>query len=430
MSVAQKGATEIFGWLSDYNEAMENGVRLAAYKAALDKGMSREQAASIAKNLTVNFNRKGQVGQQAGAVYAFFNAAMQGTARIGQTLFDMDGGNLSTLRLSKTGKAVVYGGVTLGAIQALLLAAAGFDDEDPPEFVRERSLIIPTGGKTYITIPMPLGLHVIPGIGRHATEFALSGFDKPAKRAVSVIGMFADAFNPIGNAGLSMQTLAPTALDPLAALTENKDWTGKPIARTSSNKALPGHTQWKDTATGFSKVVAEAINWVSGGNEYVAGALSPTPDQIDYLLAQLGGGVAREISKVQQTMSTAISGEELPTYKIPLVGRFVGSAASQASQGNAFYANLERMNELETEIKGLRKDGKYAEAAQLARENPASMMIAMANKAERDVQKLRREKRELIANNASREQVRAKEQQITAVMTRLNEAAARRLAPA
>jgi hypothetical protein len=428
MSIAQKGATEIFGWLSDYNEAMENGVRLAAYKAALDKGMSRDQAASIAKNLTVNFNRKGQVGQQAGAVYAFFNAAMQGTARIGQTLFDMDGGDVSTLRLSKTGKAVVYGGVTLGAIQALALAGAGFDAEDPPEFVRERSLIIPTGGKTYVTIPMPLGLHVIPGIGRHAVEFALSGFDKPAQRAVSVVGMFADAFNPIGNAGLSMQTIAPTALDPLAALTENKDWTGKPIARTSFNKAEPGHTQWKDTATGFSKVVAEAINWVSGGNEYVAGALSPTPDQIDYLLAQLGGGVARELAKVQQTVTTAASGEELPTYKVPLVGRFVGNAASQASQGSAFYANLNRLNELETEIKGLRKDGRFDEAAKLARENPESMMIAMANRAERDVQKLRREKRELIAKDASREEVRAKEEQITAVMTRLNEAAERRKA--
>lgn len=35
MSIAQKSATEIFGWLSDYNEAMENGVRLAAYKETL-----------------------------------------------------------------------------------------------------------------------------------------------------------------------------------------------------------------------------------------------------------------------------------------------------------------------------------------------------------------------------------------------------------
>lgn len=434
MSIAQKGATEIFGWLSDYNEAMENGVRLAAYKAALDKGMSREQAASLAKNLTVNFNRKGQVGMQAGAVYAFFNAAMQGTARIGQTLFDMDGGDISTLRLSKTGKAVVYGGVTLGVMQALALAGAGFDEEDPPEFVRERSLIIPTGWtgigpeKGYFSIPMPLGLHVIPGIGRHATEFALSGFDKPAKRALSVIGMFADAFNPIGNAGLSMQTLAPTALDPLVALTENKDWTGKPIARVSFNKALPGHTQWKDTATWYSKMAAEAINWVSGGNEYVAGALSPTPDQIDYLVAQVGGGVAREASKVFQAASTTVNGEELPAYKIPLLGRFAGNAASQASQGTAFYANLDRLNALETEIKGLRKDGRFDEAAKLVRENPQATMIAMANRAERDVQKLRRDKRELIAKDASREEVRAKEDQITAVMMRLNEAAERRKA--
>ena len=396
--------------------------------------MSREQAASLAKNLTVNFNRKGQVGMQAGAVYAFFNAAMQGTARIGQTLFDMDGGDISTLRLSKTGKAVVYGGVTLGVMQALALAGAGFDEEDPPEFVRERSLIIPTGWtgigpeKGYFSIPMPLGLHVIPGIGRHATEFALSGFDKPAKRALSVIGMFADAFNPIGNAGLSMQTLAPTALDPLVALTENKDWTGKPIARVSFNKALPGHTQWKDTATWYSKMAAEAINWVSGGNEYVAGALSPTPDQIDYLVAQVGGGVAREASKVFQAASTTVNGEELPTYKIPLLGRFAGNAASQASQGTAFYANLDRLNALETEIKGLRKDGRFGEAAQLARENPQAAMIPMANRAERDVQKLRRDKRELIATGATREEVRAKEAQITAVMARLNEAAARRKA--
>lgn len=55
-------------------------------------------------------------------------------------------------------------------------------------------------------------------------------------------------------------------------------------------------------------------------------------------------------------------------------------------------------------------------------------MIAMANRAERDVQKLRRDKRELIAKDASREEVRAKEDQITAVMMRLNEAAERRKA--
>lgn len=419
-AMVQKQAGMLFDWLSDYNEAMENGVRLATYKAALDNGMSREQAASMAKNLTVNFNRRGQVGLQAGALYAFFNAAMQGTARIGQTIFDMDNGNPKTLRLSSVGKKVVYGGVLLGSIQALMLAAAGFGDDDPPEFVRERSLIIPTGGKTYISIPMPLGLHVIPGLGRHATEFALSGFEKPAHRVQSLVAMFADAFNPIGNAGLSIQTLAPTALDPLVALSENRDWTGKPIARVSSNKALPGHAQWKDTATTWSKLIAEGINSISGGNEYVAGVLSPTPDQIDYLIAQLTGGVGRELSKVEQSARSLITGEELPTYKVPLIGRLVGNADSQASQGNAFYANLNRINEVETEIKGLRKDGRSVDAARLMRERPEARLIQMANRTERRVQELRREKRALVEKGADREAVRAKDAQVTAEMTRLN----------
>ena len=428
VGIAKQKAGALFDWLSDYNEAMENGVRLAAYSAALDEGMTREQAASLSKNLTVNFNRKGQVGQQAGAVYAFFNAAMQGTARIGQVLFDMDGGNIKTLRLSKTGKSVVAGGITLGIVQALMLAAAGFDDEDPPEFLRERSFIIPTGGKSYVSIPMPLGLHVIPGIGRHATEFAMSGFKDPAKRTLSVIGMMADAFNPIGNAGLSMQTLAPTALDPLVALTENKDWTGKPIARVSHNRAIPGHSQWKDTATAPAKLIAEAINWMSGGDKYVAGALSPTPDQIDYLFAQVTGGVGRELSKVEQVARTAISGEELPTYKMPLVGRFYGNSSGQASEGSAFYANVNKLNEIETKAKSMRKDGKGAEASEYLRSQPDAVLIFQANAAERQIQKLKHAKRKLIEKDAPREEVKAKEEQITAVMARLNRAAEARRA--
>jgi hypothetical protein len=265
---------------------------------------------------------------------------------------------------------------------------------------------------------------VIPGIGRHAAEFALSGFEKPQKRIVSMIGMFMDAFNPIGNAGLSMQTIAPTALDPFVALRENKDWTGKPIARTSSNQAIPGHTQFKDTATAPAKWLAEAINWVTGGNEYVAGVLSPTPDQIDYLFGQVTGGVGRELSKVEQTVKAVVTGEELPTFKIPLAGRFFGNADSQASQASAFYDNVNKLNELETEVKGMRKDGKMAEAAELIRSRPDAYLIAKANVAERQVQRLRREKRELLKKGAERSAIKAKEAQITETMKRLNAAMA------
>ena len=81
-----QAAHAVADWLSDYNEAMENATRLAAYKAALDNGMSKERAASLAKNLTVNFNRKGTAHARTGCAVRLFNAAVQGTTRMAQTL--------------------------------------------------------------------------------------------------------------------------------------------------------------------------------------------------------------------------------------------------------------------------------------------------------------------------------------------------------
>ena len=181
-------------------------------------------------------------------------------------------------------------------------------------------------------------------------------------------------------------------------------------------------------ATAPAKLIAEAINWMSGGDKYVAGALSPTPDQIDYLFAQVTGGVGRELSKVEQVARTAISGEELPTYKMPLVGRFYGNSSGQASEGSAFYANVNKLNEIETKAKSMRKDGKGAEASEYLRSQPDAVLIFQANAAERQIQKLKHAKRKLIEKDTPREEVKAKEEQITAVMARLNRAAEARRA--
>lgn len=49
MEMARKAMAPVFAWLDDYNTAMENGVRLAAYKTARDAGMSKERAASLVR---------------------------------------------------------------------------------------------------------------------------------------------------------------------------------------------------------------------------------------------------------------------------------------------------------------------------------------------------------------------------------------------
>jgi GGDEF domain-containing protein len=413
---AIKAGGAIFRWLSDYNETMENGVRLAAYRAGKERGLTNEQAASIAKNLTVNFNRKGQVATQMGALYAFFNASVQGTARLKETLFEP-----GSFKPSKTGKKIIYGGILLGAMQAALLAA-NFGDDEPPEFVRSRNLIIPLGDGKYFTIPMPLGFHVLPNIGRIPTEFVLSGFKNPTKRIADFVGLFADAFNPIGNAGISLQTISPTVVDPLAALAENRDWTGKPIAKQDFNplSPSPGHTRSKDTAFWLSKKISYALNALSGGTDYKPGLISWTPDQIDYIAGQVGGGVGREIMKLEQSVTSTVSGEELPMHKIPFFGRFIGDTTGQSAEGGKFYAAIKRLNEHEAEIKGLRSEGKAQEALEYLRDNPEARLVTLANRAERDVQKLRKQKREAVEKDQT-ERVKTLEKLITMRMKTLND---------
>ncbi|MFA7290879.1 MAG: LPD38 domain-containing protein [Rhodocyclaceae bacterium] len=416
----------VFGWLSDYNETMENAVRLAAYKTAKEQGMSRQQAASLAKNITVNFNRKGQMATQVGALYAFFNASVQGSARLAETLFEPNNGDLKSARLSKVGKKIIAGGILLGTMQALLLAAAGFDDDEPPDFVRERNLILPIGGGKYLTLAMPLGFHVLPGIGRIATEFVLSGGKDPLKRIAAFASMFAESFNPIGSSGFSLQTITPSVVDPFAALAENRDFTGKEIYRENRNamSPTPGHARAKDVATVWSRYLSESINWMTGGTEFKPGLVSPSPDGIDYLLGQLTGGVGREMSKAFQSGAATLTGEDLPLYKVPLAGRFVGDTEGQSGQSAKFYAAIKQVNMHEAEYKGLLKAGRRQEASEYLAENPGVRLIMAGNHAERAVQKLRAEKRSLLEKDAGKEQIRAIDERITETMRAFNARAA------
>lgn len=428
-ALLEKAGKPVLDWLSDYNTTMENAIRLSAYKVARDQGMSRERAASLAKNLTVNFNRKGQAARQLGALYAFFNASVQGTARMLETLTH---GRQPGKALGRAGKQIVYGGLLLGSMQAMWLAAAGFDDDEPPEFVRDRAIIIPLPDKRYLSVPLPLGFHVLPALGRIGTEQVLNGFKAPGRAAFHVLDVMADAFNPIGNAGMSMQTLAPTVLDPAAALAENKDWTGKQIYRENFSQLdpKPGHQRTKDTATALSKWLSQALNSLTGGTEFQPGGLSPTPDQIDYLIGQVTGGVGREISKLAQTGGTMATGEELPAYKIPLIGRFYGDAKGQAAVSSRFYENLKAMNMHQAEFMGLAKSDRGEQAKAYLEGHPEASMFREADRMQRYVGKLQDEKRKAIADRMPSAKVKEIDAKITEAMQGFNARVAARRAPA
>ena len=396
-------------WVSDYNDMLENSTRLAVYMEAREAGISKKRAAQLAKDVTLNFNRKGQVATQAGAMYAFFNAAAQGTEKMYRTL------------TGPAGKKIITGGLMLGAAQTILLAAAGFDEDEPPEFIRERNLIIPIGWKKYITVPMPLGFHVVPNLTRIPTEWALRGFKEPGKAVTEIAAIFAEAFNPLGNAGFSMQTFAPTPMDPFIALGENKDWTGLPIAKQDFNtlKPTPGHTRARDTASWPSEMVSKALNLLTGGNEYVPGMLSPTPDQIDYLIGQVAGGVGRETMKLFNVSRAATRGEASPAYRIPFVGRFYGNSGDMSGVASRYYTNLKRVNRIALELDGIRENG--GNVAKFIRRNPEARSIRYTEATYRNIQKLQRAKRRMLEGNASRNRVEAIDRRILETMRRFNE---------
>ena len=74
-------------YIEHLNQAGENAFRLATFRAMIESGKSANEAAHIAKNVTINFNRKGEIGAELNSLYLFFNANLQGTSALAHALF-------------------------------------------------------------------------------------------------------------------------------------------------------------------------------------------------------------------------------------------------------------------------------------------------------------------------------------------------------
>ena len=412
---AMKKARWVFDALSDYNEAMENAVRLAVFKTALDAGFSVEKAASMGKNITVNFNRKGQGTPILQALYAFFNASVRGSVLVAKTLN------------GPAGRKIIAGGLALGVLEALWMAMAGFDNDDPPDYVKDKNFIIPTGGGKYVMFPMPQGFNVIPGLGRIVTEYVLgkngliSGGKPVSESATQIMTLLLDAFNPLGG-GSMLQMLAPTVLDPLAAATMNKDAFGRPIYKEDmAMKQTPGFMRSRENATTVSQWISQFLNYVSSpaGTKYTKGSISPTADEIDYYAGQVGGGAAREAIKGAETVKSWFTSEPQPIHRVPVVGRFYGDINSQSAIQNKFYNNVTLMNKYANEVKNLEDSGQ--DPTKFFRNYPAAVLYEDVNGYYNEVNQMNAEKKEMLKAKAPIKEVRMLEQAKTQVMKEFND---------
>lgn len=358
-----KGAKQVLDVLSDYNTIIENATRFAAYKIARDAGLSRAKAADLAKDITVNFNRKGARTGVAASLYAFFNASVQGAER--------------TFRVLKSprGRKIIAGGLALGVMQAVVgILALGDDWDEIPEHIRSRNIIIPVPWtkKKYIAIPMPLGWNAIPNLSRTLVEMVYFR-DRLGDRTLNLLATTIDAVNPLGSTSL-LSALAPSAVDPLVEMARNENFAGRSIEREdfSSLAPTPGWTRAKEETDSLFKGLSYALNWLtSGGKEYEVGLVSPTPELLSYAFGTVTGGVGREIGRVVSFAELVARGDEVPAYKIPVLGGFYGEAGGSTAVRSKYYSAIKAINEAEFARKKTREAGgdgsEYADAANLAR---------------------------------------------------------------
>jgi len=360
-------------FVEDANAAIENGVRLSAYVNAVKAGIPRDKAASLAKNMTVNFNRRGELGTTMNALYMFANASVQGTANFVRTLGRLNGmkGDPMWSRMNRGQKIAVGMAIAGFGLSVLNRMVAGEDDDEVnwwdkvPDYVKERNIVIMKslfGGEPgeYWTIPLPYGYNIFPVIGTSMEQMLAS--DKPVGEAASNIALAAlGSFSPIGFEksneayGTVIKNIMPTILRPVASISLNENFMGGPIFKEN----YPFGTPKPDSALSFRstpeafKVIAETMNRFSGGSDFRSGAVDVSPDVMQYLIGYFGGGSYDFFtSRMPNAIYKAAEGVELETREIPFRRRLEGKVLPYDDQSK-FYSRRDEINQIVEEAKSL-----------------------------------------------------------------------------
>lgn len=365
-----------FKLVEDGNNAVENALRLSAYKHARDAGLSRAQAASLAKNMTVNFNRRGEQGMLLNSLYMFANASIQGTANMMRSLAHLNGEGplLQRLRWKNLNMAQKVALAATGAgylIASLNRAGAGQDDDGVnwydkvPDYVKEHNLVIMKslfGGKPgeYWSIPLPYGYNMFFLLGGTA-EGGIRGDLKATRAAGNIVGGLLGAFNPLGSedsktlTGTLLKNATPTIFRPAMDLAMNENFMGTQIYREN----FPGGTPKPESTLGRRstpeayKVFADWLNRTSGGSQYRSGAVDINPDIMKYWIDYVSGGMGRFAGKTIDAAAKSYNGTDIPAQQVPFLGKISGQVLPYDDQ-QKMYDRIDELRQYDAELKTLR----------------------------------------------------------------------------
>lgn len=392
------GAKQTWQWIMDVNGAIEQATRLSLYKNLVQDGVNRKDAALAARDITVDFDLKGEATRQWGTIFAFLNPNIQGNAILLKNFKQMP-------------KA--FGAIAL----ALMMFGYAMDDwnrrhskEDPhtgrniydsmnDNIKANNFILMGPEGDDAILAPLPYGFNIFFNAGVNIGA-AVKGKKSPLVAAKNMmIGAF-NAMSPLGNwpkdALDLIQFFGPSALDPFVQQATNRTWNAakmSPERPDMFNRTSPqpnAETFWPQTP----KPYIEAARWMnqkSGGNEVRSGWADFRPNHIQHAVESIAGGAGKTYAQLGVLAYNKITGQETDPKENPFLRRFY-MVPKDTELAKLYYENLQEVATAKAEVKSAEKLNDRSSVQERLRVHQDELyLVEAAHEAESRIGALRKE---------------------------------------
>ena len=319
----------VFSNLEAASDFFESSTRMGEYMKARQKGLSMEEAARAAREVTLDFSRSGRVGEQVNQVVPFFNACLQGGDKM-RKLFREDFVGTSL----KVAKYII--------LPSLILCAMNWDKDWYKDLDPDIKNNYWCFGKD-LRIPKPQEAGVLFGSGIEALFEQAAGKDKEA------VGNWLKAF--FSN---MVPSVVPTLFLPILEWQANYSYFKGRQLVGSKYQRLPDELQYNDYTSELSKGIGSAAK--------------VSPMKIDNLVRGYTGTMGGLLWSVAgEPFAKAQNLPKKRTGELPFIRDFNVTDANLSRPMNDFYDILDKANKQhagygvkgkpEAAVKGIRSAG-------------------------------------------------------------------------
>lgn len=363
------------------NRAIEDSNRFAVYMTSIQYGRSIDEAVNDAKDVTLNFNRKGtgEYGwQMIRNLYLFINPAVQSLQTLGALV------KHHPFKFTAVTASWLASGVLVPIVNAALMSLLGGDDDKDKywqftKWDRRNNLImwVPFTHE-YIKIPLAQEFRAFYGIGDMIASKMMGGElaeESWSQYAEDLLGQVVDMLplDPTGYDGNIAVSLMPNAIRPVFELAFNVDFTGKPLFKeTEYNKYDPNFTKAYVGTPDWLVRISRMVNSI--GNDYpdvqqnsIDAFGDPrynlnNPAVVDHVLSSYLGGAYTMGSQVLGVLTKSLNDpKEIKVADIPLFSKFVSNPDDRPvtkKQGDEFWDMKENHDHAANTLSKLKKQAK------------------------------------------------------------------------